>query len=197
MRRLIYYISITTDGMYADEEGGLDFFVPTDEEHRYANELVRDAGDAVMGRRMYDIMDYWDQLDLDDPNTTDVEREFATFWRDTPKHVASRGRPDLRANARLIDGDVVDFVRHLKSTEGPDIMLGAGADLFAELTEAGLIDEYRFLVVPIALGKGKALFGSLERPLELSLTDSHVYPSGSILLEYERRDERRDAEEDR
>jgi dihydrofolate reductase len=186
MRRLGYYITLTTDGMYADPEGGLGGFDPAEEEHRYANRLVRDAGDLVMGRKMYDVMDYWDDLDLDDPETSDVEREFATFWRETPKHVASRGQPTLRSNADRIDGDVIDYVRRMKAGDGPDIGLGVGADLFAELVRADLIDDFRFLIAPMALGEGKALFAKLDEPLHLRLSSSRVFPSGNVLLEYVR-----------
>lgn len=184
MRRLIYYITLTADGMYADEDGGLAAFEPSEDEHRYANRLMDAAGDAVFGRVMYDVMEYWDDLDVDDPSVSDVEREFATFWRETPKHVASRGQPTLRANATGIDGDVVDFVRRLRSTDGPDIMLGCGADLFAELSAAGLIDEYRFLITPLALGHGKALFAKLETPLRLRLTNATRSSGGGVLVEY-------------
>ena len=188
MRRVIYHITITTDGMYADPAGGLGGFDPAEEEHRYANHLVRDAGDLVMGRVMYDVMDYWDVLDLDDPNVSDVEREFATFWRATPKHVVSRGNPALRANATRLDGDVVETVRRMKEGDGPPIMFGGGAGLFATGTEAGLIDDYKLLIAPMALGDGKRLFAELEEPLKLRLTDARTFPSGAVLLEYVRRD---------
>ena len=74
-RRLAFYIQLTADGMYADEEGGLGDVEPAEDEHRYANGLMRDTGDLVMGRVMYGVMDYWDELDLDDPATPDVERD--------------------------------------------------------------------------------------------------------------------------
>ena len=193
MRRVGYYITISTDGLYTDADGGLGGFDPAEEEHRYANHLVRDAGDIVMGRVMYGVMDYWDELDLDDPNVSDVEREFATFWRETPKHVVSRGGPDLRANATKLEGDVVETVRRMKEQDGPDIMLGSGAELFATATKAGLIDDYRFLIAPMALGDGKRLFAQLEEPLMLRLTNSHTFPSGAVLLEYIRRDAEADA----
>lgn len=185
-RRLGYYITLTADGMYADEDGGLAFFEPAEDEHRYANHLVRDAGDLVMGRVMYGIMDYWDELDLDDPATSEVEREFATFWRETPKHVVSRGDPELRTNADLLRGDVVEAVRTMKGGDGPPIMLGAGAELFATLSDAGLIDDYRFLIAPTALGKDKAMFRALSAPLNLRLVAARPMSSGSVLLEYER-----------
>jgi dihydrofolate reductase len=185
-RRLGYYISLTTDGMYADPSGDLAVFVPTEAEHRFANDLVRDAGDIVMGRRMYEVMGYWDTLDVDDPGTHPVEAEFARFWRETPKHVVSRGRPALRPNATMVEGDVVPAVRAMKAGDGPPLMVGAGAELFATLAEADLIDDFRFLIVPVALGQGKPLFGSLTRPLHLRLTDTRRFDSGSVLLEYVR-----------
>lgn len=184
MRRLGFYITLTADGMYADEAGGLGAFEPAEDEHRFANRLVAEAGDVVMGRVMYDVMDYWDDLDVDDPATPDVEREFAQFWRETPKHVVSRGNPELRPNASLLEGDVVEAVRAMKAGEGLPIMLGAGAELFATLSQAGLIDDYRFLIAPTALGKGKAMFGSLEAPLRLRLVATRAFSSGSVLLEY-------------
>jgi dihydrofolate reductase len=183
-RRVGFYITLSADGMYADEEGGLAAFEPAEEEHRFANYLVRDAGDVVMGRVMYGVMDYWDELDVDDPATTEVEREFATFWRQKPKHVVSRGQPELRPNATKVEGDVVEAVRTMKAGDGPPIMLGAGAELFATLSTAGLIDDYRFLIAPMALGKGKAMFGSLEEPLRLRLVATRAFPSGAVLLEY-------------
>jgi dihydrofolate reductase len=186
MRRLDFYIILTADGMYADPDGGLDHYEPAEDEHRFANELLRASGGEVMGRGMYDVMAYWDELDVDDPATSDVEREFATFWRETPKYVISRGRPTLRANATLLEGDVVDAVRRLKATDGPDLALGCGADLLATLSEAGLIDTYRILVTTTVLGQGKAMWASLHEPLRLRLTGTRTFDSGSVLLEYER-----------
>lgn len=188
-RRLGYFISMTIDGMYAEPDGGLGPFEPAEDQHRYANELVHAAGDAVTGRGMYDVMAYWDELDLDDPATGDVEREFATYWRATPKHVVSRGRPDLRDNAAQLTGDVVATVRAMKAADGPPIMLGAGAELFATLAEADLIDDFQFLIVPTALGRGKALFASLSAPLRLRPAGTRTFASGNVLLEYVRADE--------
>jgi dihydrofolate reductase len=184
VRRLGFYISLTADGMYADSAGGLDAFQPSEEEHRFANQLVRDAGDVVIGRRMYEVMTYWDEVDLEDPAMPKVEAEFGRFWRDTPKHVVSRGRPPLGPMATLLKGEVTQAVRAMKSGDGPPIMLGAGADLLATLAGAGLIDDYRFLFVPTALGRGKAMFGSLAQPLHLRLVGTRRFDSGSVLMEY-------------
>ena len=185
MRKLDFYIILTADGMYADPEGGLGHYEPAEDEHRYANGLIRDAGEIVYGRVMYDVMRYWDTVDVDDPAVPDVEREFATFWAETPKRVVARGEPELGPAASHLQGDVVEAVRRLKEQPGPDIGLGCGADLLATLSQAGLIDTYRWLVIPKAIGQGKALFRSLDEPLSLRLTGTRTFSSGSVLLEYE------------
>ena len=184
MRSIEYYLILTADGMYADPDGGLGHYDPTDDEHRYANELMQSTGVEVMGRKMYEVMSYWDQLDVEDPAEPEVGVEFARYWRETPKLVVSRGDPELGPNATKLAGEVVEAVRALKAGDGPPVAIGAGADLFATLAEAGLIDRYRFLVIPKAIGQGKALFGSLTRPLELRLVGTRTFDSGAVLLEY-------------
>ena len=96
----------------------------------------------------------------------------------------TRGQPELGPNASILEGDVVDAVRAMKATDGPDIGFGGGAELFATLAEADLIDIYRFLVIPKAIGKGKAMFGALSRPLDLRLLGTRPFPEGTVLLEY-------------
>jgi dihydrofolate reductase len=185
MRKLDFYIILTADGMYADPDGGLDHYEPAEDEHRYANGLIRDAGEIVYGRVMYEVMRYWDTVDVDDPAVSDVEREFARFWTATPKRVVSHGQPALGPAATLLEGGVVEAIRRLKEQPGDDIGLGCGADLLATLTQAGLIDTYRWLVTPKAIGQGKAMFSALRAPLPLRLTGTRTFSSGSVLLEYE------------
>ncbi len=188
MRRLVFYIILTADGMYADRHGGLDYYEPADDEHRYAEDLVRGAGDIVIGRVMYtDFMGYWDALDIDDPATPEIERDFALAWRGVPKHIASRGTPELGPNAQLLGPDTIEAVRRLKQGDGPDIGLGCGAALLATLTSAGLIDAYQILVTPKAIGQGKALWSELDAPVPLRLVGTRTFSSGSVLLEYEPR----------
>jgi dihydrofolate reductase len=185
MRKLDFYIILTADGMYADPDGGLDHYEPAEDEHRYANGLIRDAGEIIYGRAIYDVIRYWDTVDVDDPAVADVEREFARFWAETPKRVVSRGQPELGPAASHLYGDVVEAVRRLKEASGPDLSLGCGAELLATLSQAGLIDTYRWLVTPKAIGQGKGLFASLKAPLPLRLTGTRTFSSGSVLLEYE------------
>ena len=80
----------------------------------------------------------------------------------------------------LIDGKWVDAASGKRfETHNP-----ATGELLATVAEAGLVDDYRFLIAPTALGHGKAMFGSLTRPLHLRLVATHRFESGSVLLEY-------------
>ncbi len=187
MRRLVFYLILSADGMYSGPGDSLDHYEPAEDEHRFANDLLRDSGEVVMGRRMYDVMSYWDELDLTRTDIPEVECEYAVLWRERPKHVISRGTPSLRERASVLDGDgdVVEAIRRLKAGAGPAIGLGCGADLFATLAEAGVIDVYRWLVIPKALGTGQAMYASLTRPLDLRLIGTRTFSSGSVLLEYE------------
>ena len=185
MRSIEYYIILTADGMYADPDGGLDHYDPADDEHRYANELLRDRGrrghgpcdvrrDVVLGparRRRSRHARGW-------------RRVRSLLARDAEARRVAR-HPQLGPNATKLEGDVVEAVRALKSSDGPPIAVGAGADLFATLAEAGLIDRYRWLVIPKAIGQGKRLFSSLTRPLDLRLVGTRTFDSGAVLLEYE------------
>ena len=188
MRRLRFYLILTADGMYAQPDGGLDHYHPAEDEHQYAKDIIRDAGAIVYGRVMYDVMTYWDSLDVDDASEPAVAREFAELWQATPKLVVSRGTPTLGPNATVVEGDVVEAVRRLKAEPGPELSLGCGAELFATLSDAGLIDDYEFLVIPTAIGAGKALFAGLKAPLRLRLTGTRPFDAGSVLHTYVRAD---------
>ena len=104
MRRVTYFIILSADGMYADPDGGLDGFEPDEEGHRYANHVMDDAGDLVMTRGMYDVMTYWDDVDVDDPRRV---RGRARVRADLAANAEARRlarSPALRENAELDRG---------------------------------------------------------------------------------------------
>lgn len=84
---------------------------------------------------------------------------------------------------------MVSAVRAMRAGDGPPIMLGGGAELFATLAEAELIDDFWFLIAPTALGQGKALFASLTAPLRLRPVGTRAFSTGNVLLKYVRADE--------
>ncbi len=121
----------------------------------------------IYGRRMYEIMRYWDE-DLPDWDADD--HEFAAAWRSKPKWVVSRTLKSLGPNATLVEGDLESAIRGLKAQHAGEIDV-AGPDLAGSLTNLGLIDEYRLYLRPVVLGSGKPFFTGPRPPLRLVASD--------------------------
>jgi dihydrofolate reductase len=136
---------------------------------RYWIDHVRALAGSLYGRRMYEVMRYWDE---DRPEWGSMEHEFATAWRTHPKWVASRKLASVGPNATLVGGDLEAFVRRLKA-EVDGVIDVAGPELAGSLTELGLIDEYHLYFRPFVLGRGKPYFADARPPLRLVGTD-HV-----------------------
>lgn len=163
MGRLIFGMMQSLDGYIAGAAGGPELPPPSAALHRHFNDHVRNLGGSLYGRRMYEVMRYWDE---DQPEWGALEHDFAAAWRAQPKWVASRSLRSVGPNAVLVDGDLEAFVRGLKADVDGDIDV-AGPDLAASLTEAGLIDEYRLYFRPFVLGRGKPYFAAARPPLRL------------------------------
>lgn len=162
MARLIVSMNQTLDG-YVDHDAA----VPDAVLFRHFVDRVGELAGSVYGRRIYEMMTYWDgdTWNEDDPALGDDLRLFAEAWRRQPKWVASRTLKAVGPNATLIEGDVEAFVRRLK-TEMEGTIEVAGPELAAGL--AHLIDEYQLYIHPVVLGAGKPLFAGPRPPLRLT-----------------------------
>src|ERR1700732_2266533 len=134
---------------------------------RHWIEHVRDLTGSVYGRRMYELMRYWDE---DRPEWCTEQHEFAAAWRSQPKWVVSRSLKSVGPNATLVSDDIEAVIRGLKAQLVGKIDV-AGPDLAASLTDFGLIDEYRLYLRPIVLGRGKPFFAGPRPPLRLVASD--------------------------
>src|SRR6476660_1907145 len=122
---------------------------------------------AVYGRRMYEVMRYWDE---DRPEWDAEERDFAAAWRSQPKWVVSSSLKSVGPHATLIEDDIEAVIRGLKAQFVGEIQVG-GPDLARSLTDLGLIDEYRLYFRPVVLGRGKPFFAGPRPPLRLVASD--------------------------
>jgi dihydrofolate reductase len=134
---------------------------------RYWIDHVRALAGSVYGRRMYEVMRYWDE---DRPEWGAAEHEFAAAWRMQPKWVASRSLTSVGPNATLVSDDLEGRVRRLKA-EVHGVIDVAGPDLASRLTNLGLIDEYHLYFRPFVLGRGKPYFADARPPLRLVSSD--------------------------
>lgn len=167
MGRLVFGMMQSLDGYVDHSTGQLQLPPPGPALHRHFTDHVRGLAGVLYGRRMYEVMRYWDE---DRPDWDADMHDFAVAWRAQPKWVASRTLKAVGANAMLIDGDLEAFVRRLKVEVEGDIDV-AGPDLAGSLTDLGLIDEYRLYFRPFVLGRGKPYFASARPPLRLVSAD--------------------------
>jgi dihydrofolate reductase len=162
MAKLVFAMNQSLDG-YVDHQE----FAPDPALFRHFIEHMRDLTGSVYGRRLYEVMRYWDE---DHPEWDAAERDFAEAWRAQPKWVVSRSLKSVGPNATLINGDAEAVVRGLKAELVGEIDVG-GPDLARSLTALGLIDEYRLYVHPVVLGRGKPFFAGPRPPLRLLASD--------------------------
>ena len=178
MAKLSFGMMQSLDGYIAGPEGGPGLPMPDEVLHRHFNDHVRGLAGIIYGRRMYEIMRYWDE---DQPGQDDVGRDFADAWRGRPKYVVSSTLKSVGPNATLVEGDLETFVRSLKADHAGELEV-AGPELAGRLTELGLIDEYRLYFQPVVLGGGKPFFTGPRPPLRL-VAHERVGPE-AIMLRY-------------
>jgi dihydrofolate reductase len=162
MAKLVFGMNQSLDG-YVDHMA----FAPSPTLFRHFIEQARDQTGSVYGRRLYEVMRYWDE---DHPEWDAAERDFAAAWRSQPKWVVSRSLKSVGPNASLVADDVEAVIRGLKAELDGEIEVG-GPDLARSLTDLGLIDEYRLYVHPVVLGRGKPFFAGARPPLHLVASD--------------------------
>jgi dihydrofolate reductase len=182
MARLIYSAITSLDGYVADENGNFDWAAPDEDVHRFVNDLERPIGTYLYGRRMYDVMAYWENADTA-PGQPPYAQAFAEIWQQAEKIVYSRTLETVSsAKTRLEREFDPEAVRRLKAEAARDISVG-GPGLAAEAIRAGLVDEYQLFVVPAVVGGGTASLPQGVR-LELELLDERRFRNGTVYLRY-------------
>ena len=163
MAKLVFELNQSLDG-YVDHQA---FGPPAPELFRHFTEQVRGLTGMLYGRRMYEVMRYWDE---DSPEWDADEREYAAVWRSQPKWVVSRSLKSVGPNATLVADDIEAVMRKLKANLAGEIEV-AGPQLAHSLGELGLVDEYRLYIHPVVLGRGKPFFAGPRPRLRLVARD--------------------------
>ena len=182
MAKLIYSTIMSLDGYVADRDGNFDWAAPNEEVHAFVNDLERRVGAYLYGRRMYEVMRYWETAHAvtDRPS---VGQDFAQIWRAADKVVYSRTLETVSSARTRIERDFdPEAVRQMKAQAERDISVG-GPDLAAQALRTGLVDECHLFVTPVVVGGGKRSLPRNVR-LELELLDERRFEGGVVHLHY-------------
>src|ERR1700694_727673 len=185
MAKLIYSAITSLDGYIADEAGNFDWAAPDDELHAFVNDLERGIGTYLYGRRMYEVMRYWETA----PSGADalpVVTDYAEIWRAADKIVYSKTLKTVSSARTRIERDFdPGAIRQMKARAGHDISVG-GPWLAAQAITAGLVDEMHLFLVPIVVGGGTPSLPNNVR-VKLELLDERRFGSGVVHLHYRTR----------
>jgi dihydrofolate reductase len=178
MRKVIVSNYATLDGRVDELQ---DWTIPYNDDAaaEYHAELLKNSDGLLLGRKTYEIFAVlWPARSGELPYIDKINS--------MAKYVASTTLSDLSwENSHLIDGDVAAGVARLKEQPGQDLVMYGCHDLMHGLLEHDLIDEYRILVHPVLLGKGRTFLADGARQVNLRLVDTAVMPSGVAILTYQ------------
>ena len=179
MRRLVLQMGVTLDGYVAGQGGEGDWRLPVEHPDVRAWKVasLRRVGTHIMGRVTYEQMaEHW-------PNATG---DYAVLMNRLPKVVFSKTLSAAEwAGSRIARGDLAAEIAALKSESDAELMVHGGANFVQSLSRLGLIDEYRLVILPVALGNGLPLFKDLPRPLRLDLIEAKSFPDGTTINVYQ------------
>ncbi|WP_461165104.1 dihydrofolate reductase family protein [Arthrobacter sp. R4-81] len=184
MAKLIYSGITSLDGYIADRDGNFDWSAPDEEVHTFINHNEGLVGTFLLGRRMYEVMVWWETLQLDDEPP--AIRDFARIWKQADKVLYSTTLDTVSSTRTRIERSFDPAaVRQLKETADRDISV-SGPVLAAQAIRAGLVDEYRVYVTPMIVGGGKQFLPDDVR-LGVELLEERRFACGVVYLRYRKR----------
>jgi dihydrofolate reductase len=179
--KLIYSAITSLDGYVADAEGSFEWAAPDEEVHAFVNDLERPVGTYLFGRRMYEVMAYWETVPL--PDRPPVVLDFEEIWRSAEKIVYSTTLVSVTtARTRIERSFNPDAVRQMKTRAERDLTVG-GAHLAGQALRAGLVDECHLFLTPIVVGGGTAALPE-GVTIDLELVDERRFKGGVVHLHY-------------
>jgi dihydrofolate reductase len=181
VRKVLLQMGLSVDGIVAGgptARGQAGGTTEDEEVRRWKVQSLHEVGTHIMGRVTYEQMaSYWPY---------NGPAEYAELMNAIPKVVFSRTLTKAEwKESRIAGGDLREEIANLRNEPGKDIMVHGGARFVQALSQQGLIDEYRLVVRPVALGSGMPLFKDLLAPLPLRLVDSKSFADGTAIWVYE------------
>jgi dihydrofolate reductase len=181
--RLIYSTQVSLDGFIADRSGSFKWSEPDDEVHAFVNDSLRPIGTHLYGRRLYDVMQFWENVP-DDDSVPPVMRDFGRVWRGADKVVYSRTLDRVASGRTMLEREFhPDAIRRLKAGSDDDLLVG-GAELAGAALRAELVDEVGLFVFPVLVGGGRSAWGEDVRA-RLELRAERRFGSGVVHLRYD------------
>lgn len=191
MRKIVVFNLISLDGFFAGEDGNIDWHNVDDEFNKFAVEQTQTFGAIIFGKTTYKLFEEFWPGAVNDPKMSPEDREIAKTIDDMEKIVFSKSLQEVTwKNSKLFHDIDPEEVRKWKShstspgSNDKDMVIFGSGTIVQQFVNLGLIDEYRLLVNPIILGKGKPMFKDVEQ-VKLKLINTRTFGNGNVLFTYE------------
>jgi dihydrofolate reductase len=184
MGTLSFTATISIDGYAAGPDGDFQFGAPSEQVFRLHVERMAAISTEILGRRTYELMHYW-EAEPEGENWGDDEREFARLWQGLDIVAASSSLTSdeiTRENHRLVTQLTLDEIRRVTQHASGEVEI-FGPTTAAPAIRAGLVQDFRFFIVPVILGGGLRALPEDAR-LDLRLIESRVFENGFTMLHY-------------
>jgi dihydrofolate reductase len=183
MGKLVYQMLASLDGYVQDRTGNFDWATPDDEVHAHANQEEAGVDTDIYGRKMYEMMVYWETADQQ-PDTPPVGVEFSKFWQESNKIVVSKTLREVASKrTRIVPSLSADDVQKLKAESTKNISV-SGPTLASSFLNQGLVDEISVYTVPIVVGGGLPMFRDVQHPIRLERIEERAFAGGFIFVRY-------------
>jgi len=180
MRKIIVSNVVSLEGFFEGVHQEIDWFTVDESFFEYARQLLNEVDTILFGRITYQMMaTFW-------PNANDEDAVITHKMNHLPKIVFSKTLKKLEwNNATIAKNNLSKEVKVLKEQAGKDIVIFGSGALVTQLTQLGLIDEYRIIINPLLLGKGNPMFKGIEDKIYLKLLKTKILDTGVVILYYE------------
>lgn len=184
MGKLSVFNFLTVNGFYKGPSEDISWHqhrAEGSEENEYGKEGTQQDNIILFGRVTYQMMkSYWPT-----PMAKEQNPVMAEGMNKAMKIVFSKKMKKADwENTEVINEDLVKSVKKLKQTATKDMIILGSGSITGQLTDAGLIDEYQFMIDPVAIGSGTTMFNGIKKKLDLELISSRIFNSGIVLLTY-------------
>jgi dihydrofolate reductase len=183
-RTLSVFNNVSLDGYFTDETGDMSWAHDHDPEwNKFMSSNASGDAELVFGRKTYEMMArFWPSKEAAQA-MPDVARGMNRMRKSVFSHTLTSADWE---NSRVAQGDLASEVRRMKSEPGPGLLIMGSGEIVAQLTQAGLIDAYQLVVVPIVVGRGRTLFEGVTGTPRLRLTQTRAFPNGNVVCWYEK-----------
>jgi dihydrofolate reductase len=186
MRKIIVSMMISLDGFYEGSNQDISWHTVDDDFNMYSIKMMDELDTILFGRKTYELFENYWPIALKDPSTIKDDLVIAKWIDDANKIVISKTLDKVNwKNTTLIHDNIIEQISKLKNESGKNIVIYGSGSIVTELTNIGLIDEYRLMVSPTILGNGTSLFHDVDKQVSLNLIETQTFNSGNVLLRYQ------------